>query len=99
MRMLNPVHPGLFIKSEIIDAYSLTITDAAKLLQVSRPTLSTLLNGHASLTGEMATRIEQAFGVNMETLMRMQSSWDIAQTRKRGVNFQLERYRPALVAG
>ena len=85
MRMLKPVHPGIFIKSEIIEAYGLTITDAAKLLQVSRPTLSTLLNGHASLSGEMATRMEQAFGVNMETLMRMQSAWDIAQTRQRGV--------------
>ena len=99
MRMLNPVHPGLFIKSEIIEAFNLTITDAAKLLQVSRPTLSTLLNGHASLTCEMATRIEQAFGVNMETLVRMQSSWDIAQTRHRGVSFQLERYRPDLKSG
>ncbi len=97
MRMLKPVHPGIFIKSEIIEAYGLTITDAAKLLQVSRPTLSTLLNGHASLSGEMATRMEQAFGVNMETLMRMQSAWDIAQTKQRGVSFQLERYRPDLV--
>ena len=38
MRMLKPVHPGIFIKSEIIEAYGLTITAAAKLLQVSRPT-------------------------------------------------------------
>ncbi|HEY1947097.1 MAG TPA: HigA family addiction module antitoxin [Bryobacteraceae bacterium] len=92
--MLNPVHPGLFIKTEIIDAYNLSVTDAAKILKVSRPTLSTLLNGRASLSGEMALRIEQAFGVDMETLMRMQFSYDIAQTRKHEGTFRLQRYQP-----
>ena len=94
MRMLNPVHPGLFIKSEIVEAYSLSVTGAAKILKVSRPALSTLLNGHASLSGDMALRIEQAFGVDMETLMRMQSSYDIAQTRKREGAIHLQRYQP-----
>jgi addiction module HigA family antidote len=94
MRMLNPVHPGVFIKTEIVEAYGLSVTDAAKILKVSRPTLSTLLNGRASLSGEMALRIEQAFGIDMETLMRMQSSYDIAQTRKRETTIHLERYQP-----
>jgi antitoxin HigA-1 len=52
-------------------------------LRVSRPTLSSLLNGKADLFGDLALRIEKAFGVKMDTLMRMQSSYDIAQTRKR----------------
>ena len=52
-------------------------------LRVSRPTLSSLLNGKADLSGNRALRIEKAFGVKMDTLMRMQSSYDIAQTRKR----------------
>jgi addiction module HigA family antidote len=42
-----------------------------------------LLNGKADLSGEMALRIEKAFGIKMDTLMRMQSSYDIAQTRRR----------------
>ena len=94
MRMLNPVHPGPFIKAEIIEAYNLSVSGAAKILKVSRPTLSTLLNGHASLSGDMALRIEQAFGVDMETLMGMQSSYDIAQARKRKGAIQVERYQP-----
>jgi antitoxin HigA-1 len=94
MRMRNPVHPGQFIKTEIIEAYNLSVTAAAKILKVSRPTLSTLLNGHASLSGDMALRIEKAFGVNMETLMRMQSSYDIAQTRQREGAIHLKRYQP-----
>ena len=52
-------------------------------MRVSRPTLSSLLNGNADLSGDMALRIEKAFGVKMDTLMRMQSSYDITKTRKR----------------
>jgi plasmid maintenance system antidote protein VapI len=48
-----------------------------------RPTLSSLLNGKAGLSGELALRVEKAFGVKMDTLMRMQSAYEIAQTRKR----------------
>jgi addiction module HigA family antidote len=69
----------------------LTVTAAAAALNVSRPALSSLLNGKASLSGEMALRIEKAFGVRMETLMRMQSSYDIAQTRKREGKIRLRR--------
>jgi antitoxin HigA-1 len=79
----NPPHPGDFIRTEIIEAAGLTVTAAAKALRVSPPTLSSLLNGKASLSGDMTLRIEKAFGVNMDTLMRMQSSYDIVQTRKR----------------
>jgi addiction module HigA family antidote len=83
MPMKNPPHPGDFIRTEIIEAAGLTVTAAAIALRVSRPTLSSLLNGKADLSGDMALRIEKAFGVKMDTLMRMQSSYDIAQTRKR----------------
>jgi antitoxin HigA-1 len=83
MPMKNPPHPGDFIRTEIIEPAGLTVTAAAKALRVARPTLSSLLNGKADLSGDMALRIEKAFGVKMDTLMRMQSSYDIAQTRKR----------------
>ena len=83
MRMKNPPHPGDFIRTEIIAPARMSVTAAAAALQVSRPALSSLLNGKADLSGDMALRIEKAFGVKMDTLMRMQSSYDIAQTRKR----------------
>ncbi len=69
----------------------LTVTAAANALQVSRPALSSLLNSKAALSGDMALRIEKAFGVPMETLMRMQSAYDIAQTRKREGLIQVQR--------
>jgi antitoxin HigA-1 len=94
MRMLNPVHPGRFLRTEIIQAHNLTVTEAAKILHVSRPTLSSLLNAKADLSGEMALRFEKAFGVDMDTLMRMQNSYDIAQTRKSTKKIQVERFEP-----
>ena len=91
MSMKNPPHPGDFIRTELVEPAGLSVTAAAKALQVSRPTLSSLLNGKADLSGEMALRLEQAFGVKMDTLMRMQVSYDIAQTRKRAKHVHVRR--------
>jgi len=91
MPIKNPPHPGDFIRTEIIEPAGLSVTAAAAALGVSRPTLSSLLNGKAGLSGDMALRIEKAFGVKMDTLMRMQSSYDIAQTRKREKQIRVRR--------
>ncbi|MBX3301222.1 MAG: HigA family addiction module antidote protein [Nitrospira sp.] len=91
MPMKNPPHPGDFIRTELVEPAGLSVTAAAKALQVSRPTLSSLLNGKADLSGEMALRLEKAFGVKMDTLMRMQVSYDIAQTRKRAKHVHVRR--------
>ena len=91
MPMKTPPHPGDFIWTEIIEPPGLSVTAAAAALQVSRPALSSLLNGKADLSGNMALRIEKAFGVKMDTLMWMQSSYDIAQTRKREKQIHVRR--------
>jgi addiction module HigA family antidote len=89
--MKNPPHPGDFIRTKIIEPAGLSVTAAAAALQVSRPALSSLLNSKANLSGEMALRIEKAFGVKMDTLMRLQASYDIAQTRKREKEIRIRR--------
>ena len=91
MPLKAPPHPGDFIRTEIIVPVGLSVTAAAAALQISRPTLSSMLNAKASLSGEMALRIEKAFGVKMDTLMRMQSAYDIAQTRKREKEIHVRR--------
>ena len=92
--MRNPPHPGDFIRTEIIEPAGLSVTAAAAALRISRPALSNLLNGKADLSGAMALRIEKAFGVKMDTLMRMQASYDIAQTRKREGEIRVQRFHP-----
>jgi len=91
MSMKTPPHPGDFIRTEMIEAAGLSVTAAAVALQVSRPALSSLLNGKSDLSGNMALRLEKAFGVKMDTLMRMQASYDIAQTRKREKQIRVRR--------
>jgi addiction module HigA family antidote len=92
--MHSPPHPGRFGRDEIIEPLELSVTAAARVLGVSRPAVSNLLNGHADLSGEMALRIEKAFGVSMDTLMRMQLSYNIAQARKKGDRIKVSRYAP-----
>ena len=96
MPMLNPPHPGSFIRTEIIEPLGLSVTAAARVLRVSRPALSSLLNAKADLSGPMAIRIEKAFGVKMETLMRMQSAYDIARTRALEKSIRVRPYEPQL---
>ena len=92
IRMKRPAHPGGFVKHEIIEPAGLSVTAAAQVLGVTRATLSTLLNERASLSPEMALRIEKAFGVSMDTLMRMQNSYDIAETRERANEIKVRPY-------
>ncbi len=92
IRMKNPAHPGGFVKHEVVEALGLTVTDAAQALGVTRPALSALLNQRANLSPEMAIRIEKAFGVSMDTLMRMQNSFDIAQARRREGEIKVARF-------
>ena len=67
----------------------LSVTRAAGVLGVTRPALSALLNERAKLSPEMALRIEKVFGGSMDTLLRMQTSYDIAKTRKREGGIEL----------
>ena len=92
IRLKSPAHPGSFIRHEIIEPLGLSVTGAAQVLGVTRATLSTLLNEHAHLSPEMALRVEKAFGASMDTLMRMQNSYDIAQTRKRAGEIEVAPY-------
>jgi antitoxin HigA-1 len=95
LRLKTPSHPGAFVKTEIIAPLGLSVTEAARALGVTRPALSTFLNERSSLSPEMALRIEKAFGVSMDTLMRMQNSHDIAQARKREGEIRVAPYMQA----
>ena len=92
MAMKNPPHPGDLIRTEIIEALGLTVSKAAEILQVRRATLSDLLHGKASLTPEMALRIEKAFGPDMNHLLRMQLAYDVAKARLRSRAISVKRY-------
>ena len=95
MVMKNPPHPGEIIRHEILGPLNITVTDAAKDLGVTRPALSNVLNGKASLSTEMALRIEKAYGPKMDHLMKMQLAYEIAQTRSREKSIKVKRHASA----
>ena len=92
---MTPSHPGDFIRTEIVEELGLTVTKAAEILGVRRATLSDLLNGKTALSPEMALRIEKAFGMGMDMLLRMQAWHDTTQMRARASEISVQRYEPA----
>ena len=92
--MKNPPHPGRSIKENCLDPLGLNVTEAAKVLGVARHTLSRVLNGHAGISPEMATRLEKAGWSNAEFWLRRQTSYDLAQARRGEGRIKVERYQP-----
>src|SRR5262252_3763008 len=90
---MAPTHPGVFIREEILDELGLSVTEAARVLDVRRATLSDLINGNAALSAEMALRIEKAFGMKMETLLNMQAWHDAYTMRQREGEIHVKPYR------
>lgn len=91
---MAPPHPGEFIRDEILDELNLSVSEAADVLGVRRATLSDLVNGNAALSPEMALRVEKAFGVDMEMLLRMQAWHDANAMRRRAGEIDVKRYHP-----
>lgn len=96
---ISPPHPGEFIREEILDELDLNVSEAAEILGVRRATLSDLVNGNAALSAEMALRIEKAFGINMEMLLRMQAWHDANAMRRRAGEIDVKRYRSPTQSG
>ena len=92
---MTPCHPGEFIREEILGPLELSISRAASILGVRRATLSDLVNEKAALSAEMALRLEKAFGLEMDTLLRMQAWHDASVMRRRSDEIHVERYAPA----
>ncbi|MEE8444902.1 MAG: HigA family addiction module antitoxin [Alphaproteobacteria bacterium] len=91
---MMPAPPGEFIREEIFAPLNLSISKAAEIMKVRRPTLSEIVNGKARLNSNVALRIEKAFGVSMELLLRMQASYESAQARRNADEIDIERYEP-----
>ena len=91
---MKPSAPGEFVREAILEELGLSVAAAAEMLGVRRATLSDLVNGHAALSPEMALRIEKAFGVDMDMLLRMQAWHDSYAIRQRAGDIHVKRYEP-----
>jgi antitoxin HigA-1 len=82
MSMKNPVHPGRIVKNACLEPLGLSVTDGARVLGVTRQTLTKIINGKSGISAAMAIRLAKAFGSTAETWVRMQASYDLAQARR-----------------
>ncbi|MEA3031787.1 MAG: antitoxin HigA [Sphingomonadales bacterium] len=84
------VHPGAWLRAEIVEPAGFSVTALAERLHVTRQAASNLLNGNAGLSAEMAIRFEKAFGLRAATLMRMQAAYALAEARTREDEIEVE---------
>ena len=91
----KPPHPGEYVLEECIKPLGLSIGEAAKGLQVSRSTLSRLINGKSGVSPDMAVRLAKAFGSTPEMWLRLQNAFDLAEARKSARTIDIKRFEPA----
>jgi antitoxin HigA-1 len=84
MLMKNPCHPGELVKADL-EELKISLSEAARSLGVSRQQLHNVIAGRASVTPEMAVRLEKALGSTADTWLRMQMNYDLAQIRKKSI--------------
>lgn len=90
----NPTHPGKIIRLRCLDALGLTVTEAAKSLNISRPNFSALLNEKMGVSPAMALRLAHVFGGTPEIWLKLQMQYDLARARKTFSPEKLTRHEP-----
>lgn len=94
MNMYNPAHPGEILKELVIEPLGLTVTDVSERLNVSRKTLSKILNGRGAITPEMAVRLELAFKKpSADHWLRLQNAYDLWNSRQNKSNLKVQPYQ------
>jgi addiction module HigA family antidote len=95
MQMHNPPHPGEILRELCLEPLELSVTDAAEALGVSRKTLSSILNGRAGISPEMAIRLSKAFDTTPESWLNQQQQYDLWQAMQSGADIKVKRLRAA----
>jgi addiction module HigA family antidote len=95
MRMHNPPHPGGILRRQCLEPLGLSVTEAAKGLQVTRQALSDLVNERAGISVDMAIRLAKAFGSSAETWLSLQTAYDLWQARERADTIKVRNFKAA----
>jgi addiction module HigA family antidote len=95
MTMHNPAHPGEVLRQLCLEPLNLTVTDAARSLGVSRKALSSILNGRAGISPEMAVRLSMAFNTSAESWLNQQLQYDLWHAEKNRKSLHVTRLSAA----
>lgn len=94
MPMKTPVHPGRIVREDCLEPLGLSVTEAAKVLGVTRQALNNVVNEKSGISPEMAIRLSKAFGSTPEAWVRMQAAFDLAVALKDEKKIKVHRYEP-----
>lgn len=81
-RKMKKIHPGEILYLELVEGRNLSITKIAELLGTTRANLSNIINGHASISPNMALRLETVFGGTATHFLNLQRSYDLAKAKE-----------------
>lgn len=95
MKMHNPPHPGEVLRELCLNPLGLSVTEAARSLGVSRKTLSSILNGRAGISPEMAVRLSIAFDTTAESWLNQQVQYDLWRAERRRKTLRVARLSAA----
>jgi len=95
MKMHNPPHPGEVLRELCLEPLGLSVTQTARALGVSRKTLSSILNGRAGISPEMAVRLSIAFSTTAESWLRQQVQYDLARAEAKRRSLQVKKLAAA----
>lgn len=93
-RNMQVIHPGELLKTELMEATGLTVTEIASMLKVSRQAVSNIINEKADISPEMALRIARVFGGTPDIWLRLQAKYDLEKAATKINHFRLVPYRP-----
>ncbi len=94
LTMKNPAHPGELIAETLADL-DVSVSEAAKVLGITRQQLHNVISGRSGVTAEMAVRLEKALGSTADTWLRMQMNYELAQIRERAGSIKVKRIKAA----
>ena len=92
MAMKGPPHPGRSIRNACLEPLGLSVTEGARVLGVTRQTLTKVIGGKSGISPTMAIRLSKAFGSTPETWLRMQLAYDLAAARMDENNIKVSRF-------
>src|SRR5947209_9670365 len=95
MKMHNPPHPGEILKKLCLEPLNLSVTETARALGISRKTLSSILNGHAGISPEMAVRLSIGFETTAESWLNQQLQYDLWNAEKNRSRLRVTRLTAA----
>ncbi|RTY67674.1 addiction module antidote protein, HigA family [Flavobacterium sp. LB2P53] len=81
-RKMKKIHPGQILHMELVEGRNLTISKIAELLGTTRSNFSNIINGHTSISPNMALRLEKVFGSTASHLLNLQRSYDLAKAKE-----------------